>query len=364
MKRYYAFTLIELLVVIAIIGMLIALLLPAVQAAREAARRLQCSNHLMQLGIAVRNYEQNFGLLPSGTVNETGPIRNVPLGNHMGWIPRLLPFIEQSALYSGIDFSKGVYDPENRDVWIDSPPVNVLRCPSDGGGWSYYRTRNNSAPSNLGAVNYMACHSSTETPIDRDNDGVFFLNSKLRSRDIPDGTSNTIFFGEANIFTDNQIGREPSRGYGSVRTILPEDAEGPFVYGNLGWMSGTPGTIRNTGNPPNVYVGPFSNWIMPKEALERLSAEAADNPDSGSDFDAPKITAKAILPAEMWAEELPGQFLVGGFGSYHSQVTNFAFGDGSVRPLSTRIDLEVYRKLGCRESGGKGSLSSDNLSEE
>ena len=355
MKRS-AFTLVELLVVIAIIGMLIALLLPAVQAAREGARRTQCATKLMQLSIAAKNYEQSFGVLPSGTVNETGPIRNVPMGNHMGWIPRLLPFIEQSVLYAEIDFSKGVYDPENRAVWLGSPRLHFFLCPSDGGGLSYSRgTGNASNLYNPGAVNYMACHSSTETPIDRDNDGVFFLNSKLRSRDIPDGTSNTFFFGEASIITDSQIGQEPRGYYGAPRTVIVAgDAEGPFVYANLGWMSGTPGTIRNTGNPPNVYVGPFANWTMPNEVLERLTTEEGD------------ADAKPVLPAETWAEELPGQFLVGGFGAYHPQVLNFAFGDGSVRNISIGISPEVYRQLGSRGSGGKGTtvLSSDNSGEK
>jgi len=380
MKRP-AFTMLELLVVIAIIGMLIALLLPAVQAAREAARRMQCSNHLMQLAVAVKNYEQSFGALPSGTVNDTGPIRNVPVGNHMGWIPRLLPFIEQNALYSDIDFTKGVYDPENREAWLSTSRLNVFVCPSDGMGWSGW-SRTDTTQTKPGAVSYMACHSSTETPIDADNDGVFFLNSKLRSRDIPDGTSNTIFFGESIIIRDEHIRQEPQQqgywGYGK-RYIIPENAEGPFVYANLGWMSGTPGTIRNTGNPPNVYVGPFSNWTMPHAVL--ASGSSYDGSDTsftgGSSYDGsntsytgsssysssssydsdavppegmivPEKPKAPVLPAEVWAEELPGQFIVGGFGSYHTGVTNFAFGDGSVRGISSGITLEVYRKLGSR----------------
>jgi len=335
MKR--AFTLIELLVVIAIIGMLIAMLLPAVQAARESARRLQCSNNIMQLGIAVKNYEQNFGVLPPGTVNETGPIRNVPIGNHMGWIPRILPYIEQGTLYADIDFDKGVYDPENRDVWLRPRPSVILYCPSDGNSYYgfYGETEKSLRPAE---ANYMACHSSTETPIDTENDGVFFLNSKLRSRDIPDGTSNTIFLGEAIIIRENQIQPNKPTNYGSYQFVLPEDAVGPFQYGGLGWMSGTPGTLRNTGNPPNMFVGPFANWKMPHEVLAELKTES-DDPDANPAF-----------PAEIWEEELPGQFLVGGFGSYHT-VTNFLLGDGSVRNIANGITPEVYRKLGSRKSG-------------
>ena len=89
--RLGGFTLIELLVVIAIIAVLIALLLPAVQAAREAARRAQCCNNLMQLGIAIQNYESSHKMLPPGVVNLTGPILDQPKGYHFGWLVQVLP---------------------------------------------------------------------------------------------------------------------------------------------------------------------------------------------------------------------------------------------------------------------------------
>src|SRR5215469_2590915 len=89
--RPRGFTLIELLVVIAIIAVLIALLLPAVQSAREAARRAQCTNNLMQLAIALQNYEGSYEAFPPGVVNETGPILDQPKGYHVGWLVRLLP---------------------------------------------------------------------------------------------------------------------------------------------------------------------------------------------------------------------------------------------------------------------------------
>src|SRR6267154_668446 len=103
------FTLVELLVVIAIIGVLVALLLPAIQACREAARRSQCVNNVVQVMIAIQNYESAHEALPSGVTNPQGPIRNEAVGMHHGWIIRLLPYIEERNLYRMVDFGKSVY---------------------------------------------------------------------------------------------------------------------------------------------------------------------------------------------------------------------------------------------------------------
>src|SRR6476659_1907576 len=111
-----AFTLVELLVVIAIIGVLVALLLPAVQSAREAARRVSCVNNLTQLGLSLHNYEFHFEALPAGVTNPDGPIRNEPQGNHVGWIVRILPYLEQNALSRHFDQAAGVYADTNSEV--------------------------------------------------------------------------------------------------------------------------------------------------------------------------------------------------------------------------------------------------------
>src|SRR5881275_2054172 len=102
-QKARAFTLVELLVVIAIIGILVALLLPAVQAAREAARRVSCVNNVTQLGLSLHNYEFHFESLPAGVTNPEGPIRNEPQGNHTSWIVKILPYMEQNALYRHFD---------------------------------------------------------------------------------------------------------------------------------------------------------------------------------------------------------------------------------------------------------------------
>ena len=111
-----AFTLVELLVVIAIIGILIAMLLPAIQASREAANRNYCLNHLTQLSVGVHNYEMAHGVYPPGTIEKQGPIQNVPKGDHRNWIIHLLPYIEETNAYRHIDQSVGVYDPKNAPV--------------------------------------------------------------------------------------------------------------------------------------------------------------------------------------------------------------------------------------------------------
>jgi prepilin-type N-terminal cleavage/methylation domain-containing protein len=218
-RKRPGFTLIELLVVIAIIAILIALLLPAVSQAREAARRTQCRNHLMQLIVAVHNYEMAFEMLPPGSVNDTGPIRNVAKGYHFGWIPQILPHIEEGNVYRNLDFSVSVYH-ANNDAACNHV-IRTLRCGSD--------------PASGNTSSYAGCHHDVEAPIDMDNNGVLFLNSSIRYEEIPDGSTYTIFIGE--------------------KVSEP---------GDLGWPSGTRATLRNTGTAINSLL-PGAGFIVPDE---------------------------------------------------------------------------------------------------
>ena len=156
MTRRPGFTMIELLTVVAIIAVLIALLLPAIQSAREVARRLQCTNNLLQLGIAMGNYASTHEVFPPGVVNDKGPIQNIPRGYHFGWAVQILPFLEHRNLYRQFDFHHGVY--EGRNVTVQGGRMATFLCPSDP--WS-------------GPNNYVGCHHDVEAPIDADNHGVF-----------------------------------------------------------------------------------------------------------------------------------------------------------------------------------------------
>jgi len=303
-KTNRAFTLVELLVVIAIIGILIALLLPAVQAAREAARRTQCLNSMAQIGIALCNYELAMGVLPPGTVNPEGPIRNEAEGYHMGWLVQILPYMEEAATFKHVDFSVGVYDEKN--VPIREVRISSYHCPSDGLGWR----------GGLASANYAGCHHDVEAPIDADNHGVMFLNSSISSRDVTDGTSHTIYVGEKkNDRYDVTVPPEVATSAGPV--AVDEGEQSGRV---LGWMSGTRATLRNTGTLIN------------------------GTPVLGVPEREPRGDQEALQPPQdpLW---------VGGFGSYHPGGANFLFGDSSVRFISETIDAEVYTRLGHRADG-------------
>src|SRR5439155_13083168 len=103
-----AFTLVELLVVIAIIGVLVALLLPAVQSAREASRRIKCANHLKQIGLALQNYENTFKILPMGTMNILGAFAATQVANNASPHPMMLPYLEQGNAISLFDFNNDI----------------------------------------------------------------------------------------------------------------------------------------------------------------------------------------------------------------------------------------------------------------
>jgi prepilin-type N-terminal cleavage/methylation domain-containing protein/prepilin-type processing-associated H-X9-DG protein len=306
--RSRAFTLIELLVVIAIIAVLIALLLPAVQAAREAGRRIQCVNNLMQIGIAAKNYENAFESLPSGVVNPTGPIVDAPKGYHFNWITQLLPYLEAKPVYRRFDFNADLYAPQNGTA--RSVLLNVLLCPSSPQPFRMAQVGpNRPIGGDPALTNYAGCHDGSETPIDAKNNGVFFLNSRIRYEDVEDGTSNTIFMGEKKS----------------------EDTE-------LGWASGTRATLRN--------MGTRINGTAAKKSIKLASRPGTEDDD---DVEGPDTTAAAKAAAKV-GEEQPKPF-VGGFGSFHPGGANMGFGDGSVRYIKNTITPKVLSQLGNRADG-------------
>lgn len=184
-----AFTLVELLVVIAIIGVLIALLLPAVQAVRETARKLSCKNNLKQFGLAMHNYESAFQSLPPGYA-----FRPSSLGNAAGhsWGAHLLAFLEQSGLQDQIRFDAPVYD--NSNLVAREHHLPVFLCPSDSKSIDGFVA--------MGDEKYaMASYVANFGPPDLDDfqeqrRGVFSRNSRTRLADIVDGLSNTLAVGE------------------------------------------------------------------------------------------------------------------------------------------------------------------------
>ncbi len=354
--RRSAFTLVELLVVIAIIGILVGLLLPAVQAAREAARRMQCSNNVMQLGVALHNYEMAHRVLPPGTVDAKGPIVHLPVGFHHSWIVQILPMLDERNAYKLLDHSQSIYSKANFPV--RSYAIATLHCPS---------SPNAGGPTS----SYAGVHDSREVPIDITNNGVLFLNSHVRFDDVSDGISYTLFAGEREIdFTD------------------------------LGWSSGTRSSLRNLGSPINFsrlgigatlpagfaggftagsatssgsvgYGGGYSGYGMGGGSYGADAAEPEDLSVEDDGFEMVRQKESKTMGANRYAmvdtdpstwmtiadlpEVIPGKpnggSDVGGFSSSHTGGSQFLIGDGAVRFLSQNMDPSVLQQMGNRADG-------------
>ncbi len=315
--RNSAFTLVELLVVIAIIGILVALLLPAVQAAREAARRTQCANHFKQVALALHNYHAAHSRLPPGqlmhiTSNTTQcGAPTSPDANYFGfgWATFILPYLEQQPIYANIDFKVTTYtDPA---VWkAGSNRIDVYVCPSDphDGGWIECCTgvQNGGAKvEDQRAVNMAGVADSREAWCGLmeniyDGDGVFYSHSQVRIGNIRDGTSNTALIGEV---TGGQ-GKHPNEG--------PAYIGYTWINHNLQDMSNG---INSAGSVPggrNAALDPFDG-------------------DGGNR-----------------RQELSDET---GFSSFHPGGAQFAFADGSVHFLSASIDQQLLEGLATRAGG-------------
>jgi prepilin-type N-terminal cleavage/methylation domain-containing protein/prepilin-type processing-associated H-X9-DG protein len=262
--RVPGFTLIELLVVITVIGVLVALLLPAVQSAREAARRAGCVNNLKQLGLAALNYESANGMLPPGAF---GTLHEVEAGAGMTWglgvFVRVLPFVDNSAVYNAANFSLQAITTANGT--LASTGLNTLWCPSDPFvSESNLEDFNYGAPTGTGIMqrhtSYGGCTGTWSLDILPTNptyaaqlanmNGVIFSCSTVWLAEITDGLGNTILFAET--------------AYGKI----PNDSTGRVE--SRWWQSGYPAdTMVDTYYPVNsVSKGmpynssTYENWVM------------------------------------------------------------------------------------------------------
>lgn len=192
------FTLIELLVVIAIIAILVALLLPAVQQAREAARRAQCKSNLKQIGVALHNYHDSASALPAGNIVVQGASN--PFGWGWTWHSKILPYVDQTPLYERVQNVMGSdagisTDAEQRLAGRDTR-IPVFQCPSQAGGNLNYGGQGGYQPSNyngnVGTNTFNSNECDTWNDICFRANGIFFMNSSIRMRDVTDGLSNTM----------------------------------------------------------------------------------------------------------------------------------------------------------------------------
>jgi len=354
------FTLIELLVVIAIIGVLIALLLPAVQQAREAARRNTCTNNLKQIGLALHNYHDTFNLFPPGG-RRCRNITNNNLEVWGGWSihSMLLPYMDQAAVANALNFERDSYVIDSgRDGmgnWTAiSTIINGFNCPSDQMKPPLGSTTNSGVTHRFSGNNYVGSAGDTTrlgTYSATDSRGVFWIDSNSSINTIPDGTKNTIFFSErlkgvgnlrlkskAHIFGNAPAW--PASPVSRVPILMAPGQYPPLVTGCNAFRDGivASGVTTNYRGHAGRYWHP-GHWTY--SMFNTVHTPNSDNADC--------------------MEGGCGEFDCSGFftaSSNHPGGVNALHGDGSVKLYSDSIDQKVWWALGSR--AGQETVSDGN----
>lgn len=347
----HGFTLVELLVVIAIIGILVALLLPAVQAAREAARRTKCVNNLKNIALACLNYESAKKTLPQGSTNSV-----VLQGSGLGWPVQILPYVEESTVseegLKGFKAAGGdAYNTSDATLnKINGLLLPMYLCPSDADlpsqqekygtssaakarkGMTYtgvsgsYFARTGDCPTSRAAGKY--CVFSGDASLGRNNyDGLLIQDWPIALKKCTDGTSKTLLIGE--------------RWYQMRAWMI-----GAF------W-AGQPSPQPPNGQPP-VGPQPQTAWFACKNLSDKVPINR--NVYSGCYYghdntlgDRPSVPDST--PRTLGCNDLP-------FASYHPGGVNFSYGDGSVKWMPNDIDVTTYLALGSRN--GNETVSDTN----
>jgi prepilin-type N-terminal cleavage/methylation domain-containing protein len=284
----WGFTLVELLVVIAIIGVLVALLLPAVQAAREAARRTQCSNNLKQIALAIHNYHDAMRTFPPGYISSNPGIAGSSTWCRSGgvqrapWTVLILPYTEQSNLHARFNFNIVFQDTSNQMAAVNGAvvmPVKMYQCPSDvrlsqNKTWSsYFGVQGGGSAPDCGNT---SCSAANERGMYVT--GMLYAGSRLGFQNVTDGTSNVFLIGESR-------------------------------YGSAAWAA-------SAKQDSCAYA---RNLAGAQDAINLFKGQGVH--DSR------------------------------GFSSYHPNICGFSMVDGSVHYVSQNIDLNMYRQLGRRDDG-------------
>jgi len=304
--RYRGFTLIELLVVIAIIGVLVGLLLPAVQQAREAARRMTCVNNLKQTGLAMHGYYDSKRQLPSGYISPgtsaADPSASETVKGY-AWGFVLLPYMEQSSLFDSIDQTGEAVGTSNEAKAAEAN-LGGYRCPTDTATVSF-SVNNGSGTVDLPTSNYVAVlgWNNVTTEAGQGN-GVFFRNSDIQFRDIRDGLSTTICVGER-------------------KHIHDFFDQGPYAA-NSTWYAAVPGVLRDAGMTmmPMMKEGPGSLVLGHVGQSGMMSGKT------------PNHTNHIVH-----------------FSSSHFGGVAFLLCDGSTHIIRDNIDYQLFKAIGTRAGG-------------
>ncbi|MCA9049866.1 MAG: DUF1559 domain-containing protein, partial [Planctomycetaceae bacterium] len=312
----------------AIIAILIALLLPAVQQAREAARRVQCKNHLKQLGLAIHNYiDANRYLPPGATIN----LSITSTGNNGSWgvHGRILPYLEQGNLYNNVDLSTA-WDFQSA---ISGLKIPVYACPSDP------KSDDARDPGSGKAILYPTTYGFNygtwfifNPATGQGGNGLFHPNARLSFRDATDGSSTTLLAAEVKAWTPY------TRNGGPSSTTIPGDSAAAATitasgaeFKNTGHTEWPDGRCHHTGFtatlPPNSQVSYVNGGITYTETDFNSWQEGRSGINGGPSY--------AVITSR----------------SFHEGVVNVAMFDGSCRTISENIDLSVWRSLATRNGG-------------
>ena len=309
-NRKYGFTLVELLVVIAIIGILIALLLPAVQAAREAARRMQCTNNLKQIGLAILNFENQSNSLPAGAARYPHEWSGFLLA---------LPFLEQGGTEKMYDYSVRPYD-STGNLEVIQTHIPAYMCPSDNAAGRWYQANDNWARGNYAfcfGSDRLAPYSNKQDPLfeaeqsELETDGPFNVRSDkvgYKLSDISDGLSHTAFASELLTGQDDIYKNDSERG--DIRGVWADFMMGTSIYTHY--------LTPNSGAGDSI----FEPWCQ-------------DMPLKGLPCAATLIQRNGYAAAR----------------SHHPGGVNVVYGDGHVAFANDEIDVDTWRYLSTRAGG-------------